>query len=73
MMTSDDFTRLTQARMADSPYLVPQPLRVRRNEPLFVKNVAEKLAEIRGMTFEEIAHITTANAVRLFGLGEITR
>jgi len=54
----------------DSPYLVPQPLRARRNEPLFVKYVAEKLAEIRGMTLEEIARITTANAVRLFGLGE---
>ena len=53
----------------DSPYLVPQPLRARRNEPLFVKHVAEKLAEIRGMTFEEIAQATTANAVRLFGLG----
>jgi TatD DNase family protein len=53
----------------DSPYLVPQPLRTRRNEPLFVKHVAEKLAEIRGMTFEEIAQATTANAVRLFGLG----
>lgn len=57
----------------DSPYLVPQPLRARRNEPLFVKHVAEKLAEIRGMTFEEIAQVTSANAVRLFGLGEITR
>ena len=52
----------------DSPYLVPQPLRVKRNEPLFVKHVAEKLAEIRGMTLEEIAQITTANAVRLFVL-----
>ncbi len=54
----------------DSPYLVPQPLRARRNEPLFVKYVAEKLAEIRGMTLEEIARVITANAVRLFGLGE---
>lgn len=54
----------------DSPYLVPKPLHVRRNEPQFVKHVAQKLADIRGMTLEEIAHITTANAVRLFGLGE---
>ncbi|MBO0777869.1 MAG: TatD family hydrolase [Ktedonobacteraceae bacterium] len=54
----------------DSPYLVPKPRKDRRNEPLFVIHTAEKLAEIRGTTFEEIAHITTANAVRLFGLGE---
>ena len=54
----------------DSPYLVPQPLRAKRNEPLFVKHIAEKLADIRGMTLEEIAHVTTDNAVRLFGLGE---
>ncbi|QBD79589.1 TatD family deoxyribonuclease [Ktedonosporobacter rubrisoli] len=54
----------------DSPYLVPKPLKARRNEPLFVKHVAEKLAEIRGMSLEEIAQVTTANAARLFGLGE---
>jgi TatD DNase family protein len=52
----------------DSPYLVPKPLRVRRNEPLFVKHTAEKLAEIRGMTLEEIAQATTTNAERLFSL-----
>ena len=54
----------------DSPYLVPKPLQAKRNEPLFVKHVAEKLAEIRNMTFEEIAEITSANAVRLFSLPE---
>lgn len=55
----------------DSPYLVPHPLKAKRNEPLFVKRVAEKLAEIRDMSLEEIATITTANAVRLFIPGEI--
>jgi len=54
----------------DSPYLVPKPLQTRRNEPLFVKHIAQKLADLRGMTLEEIATITTRNAVRLFGLGE---
>jgi TatD DNase family protein len=52
----------------DSPYLVPKPLRERRNEPLFVKQTALKLAEIRGLSLEEVAEATTANAVRLFGL-----
>ncbi len=54
----------------DSPYLVPKPLKARRNEPLFVKHTAEKLAEIRGISLEEIAQVTTTNAIRLFGLGE---
>jgi len=53
----------------DSPYLIPKPIQVRRNEPLFVKHTAQKLADIRGMTLEEIAGITTTNAIRLFGLG----
>lgn len=54
----------------DSPYLVPKPLKARRNEPLFVTHTAKKLAELRGMTLEELAQITTANTVRLFALGE---
>jgi TatD DNase family protein len=50
----------------DSPYLIPKPVKARRNEPLFVRHTATKLAEIRGMTLEEIAEATTANAERLF-------
>jgi TatD DNase family protein len=52
----------------DSPYLVPKPLRERRNEPLFVKQTATRLAEIRGLSLEEIARVTSENAARLFGL-----
>lgn len=54
----------------DSPYLIPKPVHARRNEPLFVRHVAQKLADLRGMTLEGVAHLTTTNAVRLFGLGE---
>ena len=52
----------------DSPYLVPKPLKARRNEPLFVKQTAAKLAEVRGLTLEEVAQATSANAERLFRL-----
>lgn len=52
----------------DAPYLTPQPLRGRRNEPINVKYVAKKIAEVRGIKFEEVVHITTENAKRLFKL-----
>lgn len=52
----------------DAPYLTPQPFRGRRNEPGYVRLVAERLAELRGLSLEEIARITTANAERLFNL-----
>ena len=53
----------------DAPYLTPEPLRGKRNEPAFVKHTAEKIAELRGISFEDIARITTLNAKRLFRIG----
>lgn len=50
----------------DCPFLTPTPFRGKRNEPSYVKYVAEQIAELRGTTFEEIASITTENAKRLF-------
>ncbi|HOJ79795.1 MAG TPA: TatD family hydrolase, partial [Clostridiales bacterium] len=52
----------------DSPYLAPEPHRGRRNEPAYVKFVAEKIAKIKGKPFEYICETTTANAKRLFGI-----
>ena len=50
----------------DSPYLAPVPHRGKPNEPSFVKHVAETVAEVRGISFEELAELTKANAERLF-------
>jgi TatD DNase family protein len=53
----------------DCPFLTPVPHRGRRNEPAYVRYVAEKIAEIRGISFEEVAEATSENARRVFGLG----
>ena len=50
----------------DSPYLAPVPHRGKRNEPAYVPLVAAKLAELKGVSVEEVARITSANATRLF-------
>jgi TatD DNase family protein len=55
----------------DAPYLAPVPLRGRQNEPAYVRHTAACLAEIRGMTLDELAAQTTANARRLFGIPEV--
>ncbi|MEK5440167.1 TatD family hydrolase [Fredinandcohnia sp. FSL W7-1320] len=52
----------------DCPYLTPHPFRGKRNEPSYVKYVAEQIAELKGVTFEEIAQITSDNAKRFFGI-----
>jgi TatD DNase family protein len=50
----------------DAPYLTPVPFRGKRNECSYLKFVVEKLAEIKKMSVDEIAEITTANAEKLF-------
>ncbi|MGD0977328.1 MAG: TatD family hydrolase [Minisyncoccia bacterium] len=50
----------------DAPYLAPPPFRGKRNEPLFVKYVAQKIAEIKNESIEKIIEITTKNAKKLF-------
>jgi len=52
----------------DSPYLTPVPFRGRRNEPSYVKYVLETMAEIKGLSPEQMEEITTDNARRLFGI-----
>ena len=51
----------------DAPYLAPVPQRGKQNEPAFVVHVAECLAEVRGVTLEHVARVTTANAAAMFG------
>ena len=46
----------------DSPYLAPEPNRGDRNEPAYVRHVVERLAEVKGVPFQEVAEITTQNA-----------
>lgn len=53
----------------DTPYLAPVPFRGKRNEPSYLQYVTEKLSLIKGLPAEEIARITTANAIQLFELG----
>ncbi len=52
----------------DSPYLAPTPYRGKTNEPSYLINIAQKLAEIKNITIEEVAAQTTANAQKLFNL-----
>jgi len=51
----------------DAPYLTPVPFRGKRNEPGYLKYVVERVAEIKKISVEEVAEVTTANAEKIFG------
>ena len=50
----------------DCPYLTPKVEGDKRNEPIFVKHIAQKIADIKEISFDEVASVTTANAERMF-------
>ena len=52
----------------DAPYLTPQPVRGRRNEPCFLVHTARRLAQLKGMRYDEVCRITSSNAARLFSI-----
>src|SRR3990172_2396295 len=56
----------------DAPYLAPQAFRGKRNEPAYVRNTAEMIARVKGLSFEDVARITSFNAMQLFGIGRIS-
>ncbi len=56
----------------DCPFMAPVPFRGKRNEPSYVKYIAEKIAEIKNVSFEEVAEKTTQNAKDLFNLGRFS-
>lgn len=56
----------------DSPYLAPQPVRGKRCEPAYVVHTAQRLAELKSLTFEQFAASTTANAETLFSVSHET-
>ena len=52
----------------DAPYLTPAPHRGKRNEPSFIINTAKKVAQIKGLPWEEVADVTARNTMNLFGI-----
>jgi TatD DNase family protein len=57
----------------DAPYLAPQAFRGKRNEPAYVRHTAEEIAKVKGLSFDDVARITSYNAMQLFGIGEIPK
>ena len=55
----------------DAPYLTPEPFRGKRNEPAYLVHTAARIAELRGISLQDIARITTLNSKRLFSIGSL--
>ena len=66
-MIPDDYLLIE----TDAPYLTPEPFRGRRNEPSYIVHTAKAIAELRGITLEDLSRITTINAKRLFKIGQM--
>lgn len=67
---TDALRRIPRDRLlveTDAPYLAPVPHRGKRNEPAFVRVVAERIAELLGTSRDEVERVTTENAARVFG------
>ncbi len=54
----------------DSPYLTPEPFRGKRNEPAYLKYIAEKIAEVQDLSVEDIGRTSNLGAYKLFGIGK---
>jgi TatD DNase family protein len=54
----------------DAPYLAPMPYRGKRNESAYIYEIAEKLAEVKNISLNEVADVTSANADRIFRIAE---
>ncbi len=55
----------------DCPYLSPQQFRGKRNEPAYIRYTAEKIADIKGLSLEDVARVTSRNCFDLFGFGSV--
>ncbi len=52
----------------DAPFLTPEPFRGKRNEPSYIRYTAQKVAEIKKISFEKVGEVTTENALRVYRL-----
>ncbi len=71
-LTNYNILRNTEAKHllleTDTPYLPPIPYRGKQNEPSYIKNTAQKIADLKEISFEELAEITSENAKKLYRL-----